>query len=157
MLEHIGGDGELCKHLVVALKNLYRVPALLLLGHIVYGGLLDMRYRVLDNAGEGVHGDGLCAFRRLYRGLGCKHNAVALERGYLMDLTAQLPRKLLDVYLVAVFAHHVHHVYRNDDGDAKLGELSRQVEIALKICAVHDIQDRVGTLVYQVVTRHDLL
>ena len=47
-------------------------------------------------------------------------NAVAPERGDLHDLAAELTGQLLDVYNVAVLAHDIHHVDRNDNGDAKL-------------------------------------
>ena len=58
-------------------------------------------------------------------GLRRLHDAVALERGDLNDLAAQLAGELGDVDLVAVLADHVHHVDGDDHGDAQLGELRR--------------------------------
>ena len=52
MLHDLGLDSKLCKHLVVVLEDLYRVPALLLLGQLVQDGLLDVSDGVLNNAGE---------------------------------------------------------------------------------------------------------
>ena len=43
-------NAELFKDLFVALKYLDSIPALLLLGHFVHAGFLDMRDRVLYRA-----------------------------------------------------------------------------------------------------------
>ena len=155
--ERLGGDVQLGEHLVVALKDLDRVPALLLLGHVMYRRLLNVGDGVLNGAGEGVHGDGLGVVRGLHGGLGGLHDAVALQRGDLDDLAAQLAGELLDVDLVAVLAHDVDHVDGDDNGDTQLSQLSGQIEVALEVRTVDDIQDGVGTLVDQVVTGNDLL
>ena len=84
-------------------------------------------------------------------------DAVALQRGDLDDLAAQLAGELLDVDLVAVLAHDVDHVDGDDNGDTQLSQLSGQIEVALEVRTVDDIQDGVGTLVDQVVTGDDLL
>jgi len=125
VLHGLGRNSQLFEHLIVALEDLDGVPALLLLGHIVDGGLLDVRDGVLHGAGEGVHRDGLSALGGLDGGLRRLHHAVALERGDLNDLAAQLAGELGDVDLVAVLADHVHHVDGDDHGDAQLGELRR--------------------------------
>ena len=44
-----------------------------------------------------------------------------------------------------------------DHGDAKLSELSGEVEVTLKVRAVDDVEYRIGTLAYQVVTGDDFL
>ena len=54
-----------------------------------------------------------------------------LECGDLQHLAAQLAGQLLEVDAVAVLAHQVHHVDGDDHGDAELGELRRQIEVAL--------------------------
>ncbi len=125
VLHGFGRDGQLLEHLIVALEDLDGVPALLLLGHIVDRRLLDVRDGVLHRAGEGVHRDGLAALGSLDGSLRRLHHAVALERGDLDDLAAQLAGELGDVDLVAVLADHVHHVDGDDHGDAQLGELRR--------------------------------
>ena len=125
VLHGLGRNSQLFEHLIVALEDLDGIPALLLLGHIVDGGLLDVRDGVLHGAGEGVHRDGLSAFGGLDGGLRRLHHAVALERGDLNDLAAQLAGELGDVDLVAVLADHVHHVDGDDHGDAQLGKLRR--------------------------------
>ena len=157
MLSLVSGDIQLFQHLFVALKDLDRIPALLLLRHIVDDCLLDMRDRVLDGAGEIVLRNGLSALCRCDRGLGRLVNAGALQCGDLNDLAAELTGQLLHIDLVAVLLNDIHHVDCNDDRNAQLNELCGQVEVALQIRAVDDIEDRVRALADQIVTRNDLL
>ena len=158
VLHHVGGDAELLQHLVVPLEDLDGIPALLLLGQGVDGGLLNVGNGVLHGAGEGVHGDGLgLALGGLHGGLGGVHHAVALQSGDLHDLAAQLAGQLLDVDLVAVLANHVHHVHGDDHGDAQLRQLGGQIQVALQVGAVDDVQDGVGALADQVIPGYHLL
>ena len=71
---------------------------------------------------------------------------VALQGGDLDDLAAKLTGQLCGVDLIAVLADDVHHVDGDDDRDAQLGELRGEVQVALEVRAVDDVQDRVGTL-----------
>ena len=151
----VSGDAELFQYLVVPLEDLDGVPALLLFGQIVDGGLFNVGNGVLHRAGEGVHGDGLGTLGSLHGGFGSFHNAVALQRGDLDDPHAQLAGQLRHVDLVAVLADHVHHVDGDDHGNAQLRELCGKVQVALQIGAVDDVQDGVGPLTNQVVTGHN--
>jgi len=117
------GQVQLLHHLVVPLKDLDGVPALLLLGQAVNGGLLDVGNGMLHRAGEGVHGNGLAVLCSVNGGLGSGHNAVALQGGDLNDLAAQRLGQLGDVDLVAILADNIHHVDGDDHGDAQLGQL----------------------------------
>ena len=141
--------------LVVALKDLDRVPALLLFGLVVDDSLFDVRNRMLDRTGERVHRDGLRALCRADCRLGSFHDAGALQRGDLDDLAAQLTAQLGGVDLVAVLADDVHHVDGDDDRNAQLGQLRGQVQVTLQICAVDDVQNRIGALGNQIVTCND--
>ena len=151
----IGGDAELFQHLVIPLEDLDGVPALLLLRQVVHRGLLDMGDGVLHRAGEGVHGNGFGALGGLHGGFSGFHNAVPLQSGDLNDPHAQLPGQLRYVDLVAVFADHIHHVDGDDHGDAQLGQLGGEVQVALQVGAVDDVQDGVGPLTDQVVTGYN--
>ena len=157
VVHRLGGDAELCEHLVVALKDLDRVPALLLFRHGVHGRLFDVGDGVLDRAGEGVHRDGLGALGGADGSLGSIHDAVALECGDLDDLAAKLTGELLDVDLITVLADDIHHVDGDDHGDAELSELGGEIQVTLEVRAVDDVQDRVGTLGDEVVTGDDFL
>ena len=148
---------ELLHDLAVAFKDLDRVPALLLLGQSVHDRFLDMRKRVLDRTGERMLRNGLRALRRLDRFLRGFRNARALQRGDLDDLAADLFGKLLRIDLVAVLFYDVDHVDRHDHRNAELDELRGEVQVAFEVRTVHDVQDRVRTLVDQIVSGNDLL
>ncbi len=156
MLHHIGRNAQLLQNLVVPLEDLDGVPALLLLGHIVDGGLLDVGDGVLHGAGEGVGGDGLGGLGGFHGGLRGLHDAIALQGGDLNDLAAQLTGKLRHVDLVAALADHIHHVDGDDHRDAQLGELRGQIKVALQVGAVDDVQDGVGPLADQIIPGHHL-
>ena len=148
---------ELFNDLFIALKDLDRVPALLFLGKFVNAGFLDMGDSVLDRAFKGVLGNRLFVLGSLDCGFGSFPYALVFQRGYLNNLAAQRAAQLLGVDFNAGFLHNVHHVDRDNDGDPELAELRSQVQVTLQIGAVDDIQNRVGTLVNQVITRNDLL
>ena len=157
MGEGVRRDLELLEHLVVALEDLDGVPALLLLGHVMYNSLLNMGKGVLHRAGEAVQRDGLAAFGGLDRGLGSLHRTVALESGDGHDAAPELPGELLHVDLIAVFSYNVHHVHGQHHRDAELRELGGEIEVALQVRAVDDVQNGVGALADQVVSRDHLL
>ena len=129
----------------------------LLLRHGVQLGLLDVRDGVLNRAGEGVHGHGLAVPGGGDGSLGGLHHALALQRGNLDHLAAKLTGQLGEVDLVAVLADDVHHVHGHDHRNAQLGQLRGQVQVALQVGAVDQVQDDVRTLADQVVTGDDLL
>ena len=151
------GEIELLQNLFVALKELDGVPAVLFLGQIVYRDLLDMGQGMLHRAAELVHGDGLGALGGLHGGLGGGLNAVALQGGDLHHLTAELTGELLDVDHIALAAYNVHHVDGHHHRDAQLRELGGEIEVPFQIGAVHDVQNRVGPLLNQIVSRDHFL
>ena len=71
-------EGELLDDLIVALEDLDRVPALLLLGQIVHAGFFDMSYGVLYRAVEGVLRHRLLLLGSLDSCLGRLPDALAL-------------------------------------------------------------------------------
>ena len=152
----IGGDAELFQHLVIPLEDLDGVPALLLLRQVVHRGLLDVGDGVLHRAGEGVHGNGFGALGGLHSGFSGFHDAVPLQRGDLNDPHAQLPGQLRYIDLVTVLADYVHHVDGDDHRDTQLGKLGGEVEVALQVGAVNDVQNGVGPFSHQIVTGHHL-
>ena len=157
MLHGFRGDLQLFQHLVVALKHLDGIPALLLLRQVVDNGFLDVRQRVLHRAGEGVLRDGLFVLRRLDGRLRRLRDARAPERRDLHHPAAQLTGKLGAVQPVSVLPHHIHHVDGHHHGDAQLHQLRGEVQVALQVCAVDDVQDDVRPLPDQVVPGHDFL
>ena len=134
----------------------WTLSALLLLGQIVHGDLLDVGQGVLHAAGEAVLGDGLGA-GGLNAGLDGRVDALGFQGGDLHDLAADLPAELLGVDAVAGLADQVHHIQGDDHGDADLHQLGGEVEVALQVGGVHDVQHHVGALIDQIVPGDDLL
>ena len=156
--ERVRVERELREDLLVALEHLDRVPADLRLRDELLDRLLDVRERVLDAAREDVRRlAGLVCARRLDRGVGRLADALALERGDLDDLAAELLRELAQVDPVAVLADDVDHVHRHDDRDAERHQLGGEVEVALDVRAIDDVEDRVRLLLHEVFARDDLL
>ena len=85
------------------------------------------------------------------------HAALALQGAHLHHLAAQGLAQLLEVDLVAVLPHQIYHVDRHYHGQAQLDELGGQVQVALDVGAVHDVEDGVRLLIDQVVAGHHLL
>ena len=131
MPHHVSGNFQLLKHLVVALKDLDRIPALLILGQVVYSRLLDVGNGVLNGTREGMHRHGLGILGSIDSGLGGLHDAGALQSGDLHNLAAQLTGQLAYVDLIAVLLDDIHHVDGDDHRDAKLGQLRGQVKVTL--------------------------
>ena len=104
----------------------------------MYGNRAALLFR------QGNHS--LCGF--LYTG--------SLQGGDLDHLAAQLLAQLLNVDLIAVLFHHIHHVHGHQNRDAQLHQLGGQVKVTLDIRSVHDIQDRVRPFRNQVVSGHNL-
>ena len=150
------GELELLQHLLIPLENLDGVPALLFLGEVMDRDLFDMGQGVLHRAGEAVLRDGPAVLCRLDGGLGGLGDAVALQRGDLHDPAAELTAQLLDVDAVPGSPHQVHHVQRDHHGDAQLGELGGQVEVALQVRGVHDVQDGVRLFLHEIIPGHHL-
>ena len=55
---------------------------------------------------------------------------------------------LVDVYCSAIVSHFVHHVEGKDDGDIEFHQLYGQIEIALYVCCIDDVDDAAG-IVFQ--------
>ena len=152
------GQVQLGKHLLVPLKDLDGEPPQVLFVHQGGDGLLDVGHRVLHAAGEHVGQlPGLAGLGGLHRQQGGVHAALPLEGGDLHHLAAQGVPQLFAVDLVAVFPHQVHHVHGHHHRDAQLNELGGEVQVALDVGAVHDVQDGVGLLLHQVVPGHHFL
>ena len=83
-------------------------------------------------------------------------DSFVLERRDLNDRAAELLFKRGDIDLIAAFAHHIHHVDRNNHRDAHFEQLSGQIEIAFKVGAIDDVQDGIRVLLDQEITCDNL-
>ena len=73
------------------------------------------------------------------------------------DRAAELLGQLVGVDLVTVLLDQVGHVEGNDHGQAGLDNLKRQVQVALKVGGIDDLDDNIGLAAHEVITRALLL
>ncbi len=96
-------------------------------------------------------------FRRLHRPVHQLGHTLALGGGNGHHGNAQVVGQLLYVDGAAVGAHLVHHVQRQHHRHPQLQQLQCQVQVALDVGGIYDIDDAVRLLVQYVVPRDDLL
>ena len=147
------GDG-----LGVALEDLDGVPAAELLVALAGDGLGDLGEGLLDLRREALGARGGNA---LPAGLdGLLHQRVhvgVVQGGDLQDRAAETLGQGGGVHDVAALLQQVAHVEAHDDGTASLEQLRGQVEVALQVGDVDEVDERVGALVDNVVAGDDLL
>ena len=109
-------------------------------------GGAEVVHRRIGPGARGVHGgaDQLLHALVFHGGDGHHRDAQSLGHG-------------LDVDGTAAAGHLVHHVQRQHHGDAHLHQLQREVEVALDVGGVHDVDDAVGLLVQDEIPGDDLL
>ena len=141
----------------IALKQLDSVVATLVGGNARRQVVLDVVQNVLDRGIELVLRHlalGSSGLLDLLKELG---NALVLKSRDHHDRAAELLGKLVRVNLVAVFLHEVGHVEGHDHGQAGLDDLKCQVQIALKVGRVDNLDDHIGLAAHEVVARALLL
>ena len=84
-------------------------------------------------------------------------HALILGGGDGNDRDAQHGFHLVDTHCAAVAAHLVHHVQRQHHGSVQLHQLHGQVEIALDVGGVHDVDDAGGLFADDELPGDDLL
>ena len=103
-----------------------------------------------------MHRNGLGVLRSVNRGLRSSVDAGALQCGDLDDLAAKFTRKFVQVDLVAILLHDVHHVDRHDHRDAEFGQLCGKIKVALKVRAVDDVENDIRAFRDKVCSGNDL-
>ena len=73
------------------------------------------------------------------------------------DGNAEQPLHLVDADGPAVALHLVHHVERQHHRDAELHQLHGEVEVALDVCGIHDVDDAARLALQDELTADDLL
>ena len=81
---------QLLEDLFIALQDLYRIPALLFLGHIVQKSFFDMSNAVLNRSAECMLRNGLFVFCGRYSSLRSFFDSRTLQSGYLNYFAAEL-------------------------------------------------------------------
>ena len=95
-------------------------------------------------------------FRRAHRLVHQLRHAVCRRRADRDNRNAERLRHLLDVDAAAVSGQLVHHVECQHHRNAQRQQLQRQIEIALQIRRVDDVDDAVRLLPQNIIARHDL-
>ena len=141
----------------VALKQLDSVVAALVGGNARRKVVLDVVQNVLDGGVELV-------LRYLALGSGGLLNlleqlldTLVLKSRDHHDRAAELLGQLVRVNLIAVLLDQVGHVEGNDHGQAGLDNLKRQVQVALEVGGIDDLDDNIGLAAHEVIARALLL
>ena len=71
----------------------------------------------------------------------------ALQRGYGDDGQSRFLFERLCVDFIAALFHGVHHVERDDHGHVDFHKLRGQIEVALEVGRIDDIDDAIGLFV----------
>ena len=161
VLLNVGEDSgiqlQLGQYLFIPLEDLDGVPSLAVGGHAVYGGLLDVGEGMLHLTREDVVGNIPSVLGGFNGQLDSLLQARALECRDLHGGATHAVGQLLQIDLVSLLAENVHHVDGHDHGNAQLGQLGGEVEVALQVGAVDDVQDGIGAFHHQIVSGHYLL
>ena len=98
-----------------------------------------------------MHGNGGGVLGGVNGGLGSFLDAVTLQSGDFHDFASQRLGQSINFDGVASLADYVHHVDGHDHGDAQFGQLGGQIQVALQVGAVDDVQDGVGAFTDQII------
>ena len=142
-IAHIGSSLESSGNLAVFFKKLDCVEALEAGGDAGRKTTLDGRDSLFCYSGERNWGRHSCRAN----GLKAVHHLVdafVLQCGDLNHIAAELFSQLVCMDFVTALTNDVHHIDGNDNRYAHLKKLRSEVQIALKIAAVNDVQDGIG-------------
>ena len=84
-------------------------------------------------------------------------DALVLKGRYHHDRAAELLGQFGGVDLVTVLLDQIGHIEGNDHGQAGLDNLKRQVQVALKVGGIDNLDDHIGLAAHEVVARALLL
>ena len=69
---------------------------------------------------------------------------------------SQFKRKALAIDFISIFFHLIHHIEGDDHGAFQFNQLNRQIEIALKVRSIHNVNNGIRALVDDVIPRNHL-
>ncbi len=156
-LEVFGGKAKRLGRHLLAFEELDGVPAGLAgldAASENVGDLAEGVFHLIGKAELGRRGARLCG--SLLGGIQELVYAASLEGRNLDDGAAEVPAELGDVDGVPVLLDEVHHVEGDCHRHAQVDDLGGEVEVALEVGGVHDVDDDVGMPAHQVVAGDDL-
>ena len=141
----------------VALEQFDGVVATLVSRNAGWQVVLDVVQNVLDGGIKLVLRHLALGSSRLLYLLEELLDALVLKSGDHHNRAAELLGKLVGVDLVAVLLDQVGHVEGNDHGQAGLDDLKCQVQVALQVGGIDDLDDNIGLAAHEVIARALLL
>ena len=158
MRKHRRAQMHFLLHLFIPLEELDGIIAQVVGIDLTLNGFFNVGQCVLHTAAEdvGAFGVGVVPGKR-HGGFRSLRAGLALQGGDLQNGAAQSLTQSFKIDIVAVFAHQINHIHRNHHGVSQLNQLGGQVEIALDVGAVDDVQNRVGMFVDKIGTGDHLL
>ena len=142
----------------VALEDLDGKPAVERGLALAGDASLDLGEGGLDLVGEHAHrSGGLAGLAGLDGELHELVGVLLAQGGDLDHLAAQLAGQGVDVDLVAALLEQVKHVEAEHDGQAALEDLRGEIEVALEVRRVNEVDDGARAVLDEVVARDDLL
>ena len=141
----------------VTLEQLDGVIAALVGGNARRKVVLDVRQNVLDGGVELVLRHLALGGSGLFDLLEQLRDALVLKGRDHHDRAAELLGELVRVDLVTVLLDQVGHVEGDDHGQAGLDNLKRQVQVALEVGGIDNLDDNIGLAAHEVIARALLL
>ena len=141
----------------IALEQLDGIVAALVGGDACRQVVLDVVQNVLDGGVELVLRHLALGSSGLLNLLEELLDALVLKSGDHHNRAAELLGKLVGVDLVAVLLDLVGHVEGNDHGQAGLDDLKCQVQVALQVGGIDNLDDHIGLAAHEVIARALLL
>ena len=68
-----------------------------------------------------------------------------------------MPSPFLAIDGIPTAPYFIHHVEGHHNGTTKLQKLQRQVQVALQVGGIHDVDDHIGLIFHNIVSGDDLL
>ena len=142
MIHHCFAKAQFLLNLFVTLEQLDSIPTQETAIHIALNAFLNMGDGMLHAAGEDMRQvTALAGFGRRNRHFGGFQRAFPFQRADLNRLAAKLLAQFGKVNLIAVFTHEVDHIHGHHHRDAKFDQLGGQIQVALNVGAVNDVED----------------
>ena len=158
MLQHVTAQLHFPLYLFVTLEELDGVIAQIVAVDFAFDGLFNVGQCVFHTAAEHVGAFRVGVIAGFFHSLGGRfHAAFALQGGNLQNSATQRLAQFFDINVVAVLAHQIDHIDRHNDRMTQLDQLGGQIQVALDVGAVDDVQNRVGMVIDQIGTGHHFL
>jgi len=141
----------------IALEQLDGIVAALVGGDACRQVVLDVVQNVLDGGVELVLRNLALGSSGLLDLLEELLDALVLKSGDHHNRAAELLGELVRVDLVAILLDQVSHVEGNDHRQAGLDDLKRQVQVALQVGGIDNLDDHIGLAAHEVIARALLL